>query len=163
MYEFLFPLTLQLHLLSQIDLGPYWEELGLNPDDNPTVRQIDRAYKKAALRAHPDKGGDPDKFKAVTDAYEIITSTLEEEEEAKKYKHVTGKATIKKGPPGVGFGMVVVEDPKSGEIVVKEVLDGLNVVGETEPADFQLKAKDVVVGIGDDNVKGWPLTRVIVR
>jgi hypothetical protein len=135
----------------------------LNPDDKPTIKQIDRAYKKAALRAHPDKGGDPDQFKLVTDAYEIITSTMEEEEDAKKYKHVQMKATIRKGEPGVGFGMVVVEDPKSGDIVVKEVLKGLNVVGETEPPDFKLKAKDVVIGIGDDNIKGWPLTRVIVR
>eukprot|EP00520_Triparma_pacifica_P018209 CAMPEP_0118658674 /NCGR_PEP_ID=MMETSP0785-20121206/14698_1 /TAXON_ID=91992 /ORGANISM="Bolidomonas pacifica, Strain CCMP 1866" /LENGTH=567 /DNA_ID=CAMNT_0006551715 /DNA_START=717 /DNA_END=2416 /DNA_ORIENTATION=- len=147
----------------KVDLTPYFAALKLNPNDNPTIKQIDRAYKKAALRAHPDKGGDPDLFKAVTDAYEIITSTMEEEEEAKKYKQVLMKATIKKGPPGVGFGMVVVEDPKSGDIVVKEVLDGLNVVGAPEPEDFELKAKDVVVGIGDDNIKGWPLTRVIVR
>jgi len=124
---------------------------------------IDRAYKKAALRAHPDKGGDSFKFKAVTDAYEIIMSTIQEEEEAKKYKPVVVKATIKKGPPGVGFGMVVVEDSKKGDIVVKDVLDGLKIVGKTDPSDLQLKKGDVLVGIDKDDIKGWPLTRVVAR
>ena len=69
------------------DLGPYWEALNLDPASNPTLKQIDRAYKKAALRAHPDKGGDADTFKQVTDAYEIITSTIDEAEQEKKYEH----------------------------------------------------------------------------
>ena len=59
--------------------------MNLNPEDNPTTKQIDRAYKKAALKAHPDKGGDSFMFKAVTDAYEIICSVMQDEEEAKKY------------------------------------------------------------------------------
>lgn len=62
-----------------IDLTPYWKELNLDPVSSPTLKQIDRAYKKAALRTHPDKGGDADMFKAVTDAYEIITSTMADE------------------------------------------------------------------------------------
>ncbi|GMH79288.1 hypothetical protein TL16_g08093 [Triparma laevis f. inornata] len=145
------------------DLGPYWEALKLDPAAQPTLKQIDRAYKKAALRAHPDKGGDADMFKAVTDAYEIITSTLDEEEEEKKYTHLNLKATIKKGPPGVGFGMVVVEDPKNGNIVVKEILDGLKIVGRTVPEELELKKGDVVIGIGDDDIRGWPLIRVVQR
>ncbi|GMH79627.1 hypothetical protein TrST_g7886 [Triparma strigata] len=145
------------------DLTPYWAALKLDPAANPTLKQIDRAYKKAALRAHPDKGGDADMFKAVTDAYEIITSTLDEEEEEKKYTHLTLKATIKKGPPGVGFGMVVVEDPKNGSIVVKEVLDGLKIVGKTDPEELELKKGDVVIAIGDDDIRSWPLIRVVQR
>ena len=32
--------------------------LGLSMKDNPTTSEINRAYRKAALRVHPDKGGD---------------------------------------------------------------------------------------------------------
>ncbi|HIF14097.1 MAG TPA: hypothetical protein EYQ86_01660, partial [Bacteroidetes bacterium] len=30
---------------------------------------IQKAYKKLSLKTHPDRGGDPDKFKIVTQAY----------------------------------------------------------------------------------------------
>lgn len=33
----------------------------------------DRAYRKKALALHPDKGGDPEKFKEVTSAYETLS------------------------------------------------------------------------------------------
>ena len=145
----------------QIDLTEYWATLNLDPAKNPTSKEIDRAYKKAALKAHPDKGGDSFAFKAVTDAYEIICSCLQDEEESKKYNIKIVKLTIKKGPPGVGFGMVVVEDSKKGDIVVKDVLEGLCLVGETN-GETVVKG-DVVVGIEDDDITNWPLTRVVAR
>jgi hypothetical protein len=71
----------------KIDLSEYFTCLNLDPTKQAehTVKIIDKAYKRAALKAHPDKGGDSFKFKAVTDAYEIIMSTIQEEEESKKY------------------------------------------------------------------------------
>jgi hypothetical protein len=151
----------------KIDMTEYWNCLGLDPivgaKNGYETKAIDKAYKRAALRAHPDKGGDSFKFKAVTDAYEIIMSTLQEEEEAKKFKPIIVKATIKKGPPGVGFGMVVVEDSKKGDVVVKDVLEGLKIVGKTDPEDLVLKKGDVLVGIDKDDINGWPLTRVVAR
>ncbi|KAJ7694076.1 hypothetical protein B0H17DRAFT_1057696 [Mycena rosella] len=41
----------------------------------PTASEADlkKAYRKKALRLHPDKGGDPDQFKEVTHAYEILS------------------------------------------------------------------------------------------
>lgn len=42
--------------------------LGLDVDD-PTKDQIKKAYKKAALEAHPDKGGSEETMRAVTEAY----------------------------------------------------------------------------------------------
>jgi curved DNA-binding protein CbpA len=43
---------------ANIDFTEYYEALGLDPDDEPTLAQINRAYRKAALKSHPDKGGD---------------------------------------------------------------------------------------------------------
>ncbi|KAL0947225.1 hypothetical protein HGRIS_013342 [Hohenbuehelia grisea] len=41
----------------------------------PTASDADlkKAYRKKALRLHPDKGGDPELFKEVTHAYEILS------------------------------------------------------------------------------------------
>ena len=47
--------------------------LGLNPDNHPSADDIRRAYRRLALRHHPDRGGDPDMFGAVADAYRVLT------------------------------------------------------------------------------------------
>lgn len=50
--------------------NPY-QVLGLLP--NATKDDIRKAYKKLALKHHPDKGGSPEEFKRITDAYETLT------------------------------------------------------------------------------------------
>ncbi len=35
--------------------------------------EIKRAYKKLAVQNHPDKGGDPEKFKEISNAYQILS------------------------------------------------------------------------------------------
>jgi curved DNA-binding protein CbpA len=35
-----------------------FEKLGLSSDKSPTISELNRAYRKAALKVHPDKGGD---------------------------------------------------------------------------------------------------------
>jgi len=36
--------------------------------------EIKKAYKKLAMKHHPDKGGDPEKFKEISGAHEILTN-----------------------------------------------------------------------------------------
>jgi len=49
----------------------YYDILGISRD--ATTEEIKKAYKKAALTHHPDKGGDPEKFKECGAAIETLT------------------------------------------------------------------------------------------
>lgn len=49
-----------------------YEVLGLKP--TASLKEIRNAYLKKALTHHPDKGGDPEVFKRIQNAYERLTS-----------------------------------------------------------------------------------------
>ncbi|KAK6120726.1 hypothetical protein DH2020_045530 [Rehmannia glutinosa] len=48
----------------------YYEILGV--PRSASQDELKKAYKKAAIKNHPDKGGDPEKFKELAHAYEIL-------------------------------------------------------------------------------------------
>ena len=56
-------------------MNPY-EVLGINKD--ATESEIKKAYRKLAIKNHPDKGGDAEQFKQVAEAYEILTKRKQE-------------------------------------------------------------------------------------
>ncbi|KAJ4488259.1 hypothetical protein J3R30DRAFT_3654552 [Lentinula aciculospora] len=45
----------------------------LDVESTVSQTELKKAYRKKALRLHPDKGGDPELFKEVTHAYEILS------------------------------------------------------------------------------------------
>lgn len=47
----------------------------LEVEKNASDAEIKKAYRKLAVKHHPDKGGDPEKFKEVTRAYEVLSDT----------------------------------------------------------------------------------------
>jgi len=52
------------------DTTKLYETLGVEPGCSPDV--LKKAYRKLAVKLHPDKGGDPEKFKEVQKAFDIL-------------------------------------------------------------------------------------------
>jgi DnaJ homolog subfamily A member 2 len=57
----------------EVDTTKLYKTLGINKD--ATEQEIKKAYRKLAITMHPDKGGDPEKFKEISHAYEILSDT----------------------------------------------------------------------------------------
>lgn len=53
------------------DDGSYYKVLGGGITKLSNVDDIKKAYRKKAMMLHPDKGGDAEDFKALTEAYEV--------------------------------------------------------------------------------------------
>lgn len=54
-----------------MDNEALYKVLGVPQDaDDATIK---KAYRKLALKEHPDKGGEPEKFKAISMAYEVLS------------------------------------------------------------------------------------------
>jgi len=54
-----------------------YERLGVQR--NAGVDEIKKAYRNLAREHHPDKGGDPEKFKEIQEAHEVLTDTRRRE------------------------------------------------------------------------------------
>ena len=53
-----------------VDNEKYYNLLGVKK--TATQDEIKKAFRKKALKEHPDKGGDPEAFKEITVAWEVL-------------------------------------------------------------------------------------------
>lgn len=58
-------------LKSKMTKRDYYEILGVSK--NASADEIKKTYKKLALKHHPDKGGDAEKFKEISEAYAVLS------------------------------------------------------------------------------------------
>lgn len=79
---------------ADVNTSELYEVLGLEKDCSKG--DIRKAYMKLARKEHPDKGGDPEKFKKISKAYEI----LGDEEKRKLYDEGGEEAVDSGGGPG---------------------------------------------------------------
>jgi DnaJ-class molecular chaperone len=118
---------------NRVDNNKFYNLLGV--DKNATSTEIKKAYRKLAVIHHPDKGGDSEKFKEITKAFE----TLSDDSKRKHYDQF-GEGDGAGNPAdmfgqmfGHGMGMQS-SNKKRGENVVhevnltlKEIFNGKNV------------------------------------
>ncbi|CAK8575692.1 unnamed protein product [Lathyrus sativus] len=79
------------------DSTRYYEILGVSK--NASQDDLKKAYKKAAIKNHPDKGGDPEKFKELAQAYDVLSDP-----EKREIYDTYGEDALKEGMGGGGGG-----------------------------------------------------------
>ena len=79
----------------EVDNNKYYDLLGVDKKAQPN--QIKKAYHKKALKEHPDKGGDPEKFKEITNAYEVLM-----DKDKREIYDQSGEEGLKEGGGGRG-------------------------------------------------------------
>lgn len=55
----------------EIDNKKFYEILGV--EKTATYDEIRKSFRKLALKNHPDRGGDKDKFQEINNAYEVLS------------------------------------------------------------------------------------------
>lgn len=75
-----------------------YETLGISK--GASKEDIKKAYKKMAIQSHPDKGGDPEQFKEISKAYQILS----DDEKRANYDQLGDEHFRENGPEGGGPG-----------------------------------------------------------
>ena len=147
------------------NLNKYFNLLNLDPNDpaNMNIKKINKSYKRMALKHHPDKGGDHKLFDDLNRANTCLVHFIKEEEIEAMHEYIEFNCTILKGPPGEGLGIAIAELKEKKILQVKEVMSCINIINIDPKAGDTLEEKDVLIGIGNDNVTKWPLRRIVVR
>jgi len=76
-----------------VDTESYYKFLGVEKD--ATKKELKKKYRRLAMKMHPDRGGDPDKFKELNKVYEVLTN-----DEKRALYDKGGEEAVEKGDAG---------------------------------------------------------------
>lgn len=79
----------------------YYDILGVKKDASPD--EIKKAFRRAAIEHHPDRGGDEAKFKEINEAYEVLKDT-DKRKRYDQFGHAGVGGAAGGNPFGGGFG-----------------------------------------------------------
>src|SRR4029077_6477849 len=81
----------------------YYEVLGVGK--SASADEIKKAFRKAAIEHHPDRGGEETKFKEINEAYKVLKDT-DKRKRYDQFGHAgVGSSAASDGNPfGGGFG-----------------------------------------------------------
>ncbi|WRX32301.1 DnaJ domain - like 10 [Theobroma cacao] len=117
----------------------YYEILGVSK--NASQDDLKKAYKKTAFKNHPDKGGDPEKFKELAQAYEVL-SDPEKREIYDQY----GEDALKDG-----MGATGAHDPFD---IFSSFFGGSPFGGGSSRGRRQRRGEDVIHNMKPDTITG---------
>lgn len=109
----------EINRITNKTMSKYHDILGVTP--GATEEEVKKAYRKKAVETHPDKGGNEEEFKKVTEAYEILTGKKQEPRPEPQFQN-----PFSRNPFGRGGGFRMKARPLNLEIdlTVEEVFHG---------------------------------------
>ena len=84
-----------------------YKVLGLS--EGASTEEVKKAYKKLALVHHPDKGGDPEEFRKLTEAYEHIINppVPQQQQQQPHHVHLSLAEVILGGPKVINITRII--------------------------------------------------------
>jgi len=125
----------------------YYEVLGV--DKQASVDEIKKAFRRAAIDHHPDRGGDEAKFKEINEAYEV----LKDDKKRQRYDQfghagVGSSASSDGGNPFAGFGGQGQEMHFDfGDLGLGDIFGSFFQTGSGGPRPHQARGRDVETAI----------------
>src|SRR6185437_8165104 len=80
----------------------YYEVLGVGK--TASADEIKKAFRRAAVQHHPDRGGDETKFKEINEAYEVLKDSSKRQRYDQFGHAGVGSSAASGGNPFGGFG-----------------------------------------------------------
>jgi hypothetical protein len=151
--------------IAQKDALPkrYTQQLSLPLDEELTKANIAKAYKRLCLKEHPDKGGNPEEFNKIKEAYNYLVTRQTYIDEMDNTVPIQYEATIVKQAGKVGFGMSVNDDRANERLLVGKVQDDIIIVDISEESGGKIKPGDRIIGIDHDDCSHWMMSRLVPR